>query len=195
MTMIFDGTAGITLPSGAVSNTTSTVVGISDTQTLTNKSLVASQLTGTQTIPRGTLPTGSVLQVVSASITGENATSSTTFTSAFLSASITPTSATSKVLAIVNGASFGVSGNAEGFFTIDRSGTNLGNGTGGLGRVWNQASSNFTFVPGILMVLDSPATTSSITYTVQYRQTNAAQNVYIGGGAGKSSIVLMEIAA
>ena len=158
-------------------------------------SVSAAVVTGTQTLPKGTLPTGSVLQVVSASITGENATSSTTFTTAFLAASITPTSATSKVLAIVNGASFGVSGNAEGFFTIDRSGTNLGNGTGGLGRVWNQASSNYTFVPGILMVLDSPATTSSITYTVQQRQTNAAQNVYIGGGAGKSSIVLMEIAA
>jgi hypothetical protein len=158
-------------------------------------SVSGASLTGTQNIPKGTLPTGSTLQVVSASIIGENATTSTTFTSAFLSASITPTSATSKVLVLVNGASFGVSGNAEGFFTVDRSGTNLGNGTSGFGRVWNQASSNFTFVPGILMVLDSPATTSSITYTVQQRQTNAAQMVYIGGGAGKSSIVLMEIAA
>ena len=165
MTMIFDGTAGVTFP--VVSGSASAVQSSS----------------------------GRILQVISASITGENASQSTTFVSAGLAASITPSSATSKVLILVNGASFGVSGNAEGYFTIDRSGTNLGNGVGGFGRVWNQASSNFTFVPGILMVLDSPATTSSITYTVQQRQTNAAQNVYIGGGAGKSSIVLMEIAA
>jgi hypothetical protein len=158
----------------------------------------AAQITGAQAIPKSTLPTGSVLQVVSASITGENASQSTTFVSAGLAASITPTSSTSKVLVLVNGASFGVNGSAEGFFTVDRSGTNLGNGTSGFGRIWNQAAGSvpiYTFTPGILMYLDSPATTSSRTYTVQFRQTNAAQQVYISGGAGTSSIVLMEIAA
>lgn len=161
-------------------------------------SVAGSTITGSQSIPKSTLPTGSVLQVVSASITGENATSSTTFVTAYLAASITPTSATSKVLILVNGASFGVNGSAEGYFTIDRSGTNLGNGNGGFGRVWNQAAGSvpiYTFVPGILMYLDSPATTSSRTYTVQFRQTNGAQQVYISGGNGTSSIVLMEIAA
>ena len=158
-------------------------------------SVLGSTITGSQSVPKSTLPTGCILQVVSASIYGENATQSTTFVSAGLAASITPSSATSKVLILVNGASFGVSGNAEGYFTIDRSGTNLGNGVGGFGRVWNQASTNYTFVPGILMYLDSPATTSSRTYTVQYRQTNGAQQVYIGGGAGTSSIILMEVAA
>jgi hypothetical protein len=168
MTMIFDGTAGVTFPVTAA----------------TGSAVQASS--------------GRILQVISASITGENASQSTTFVSAGLAASITPSNATSKVFILVNGASFGVNGSAEGFFTIDRSGTNLGNGVYGFGRVWNQAAGSvpiYTFVPGILMYLDSPATTSSRTYTVQFRQTNAAQQVYIGGGAGTSSIVLMEVAA
>ena len=182
MALVLDGTNGLTFNDATT-----------QASTATNASNISSG-----TLGKARLPTGSVLQVVSASITGENASQSTTFVSAGLAASITPTSSTSKVLVLVNGASFGVNGSAEGFFTIDRSGTNLGNGNSGFGRVWNQAAGSvpiYTFVPGILMYLDSPATTSSRTYTVQFRQTNAAQQVYISGGAGTSSIVLMEIAA
>ena len=138
---------------------------------------------------------GNVIQVVSATINSENSTSSTSFVSTGLAVSITPTSSTSKVLVLVNGCSFGVSGTAEGYWTVDRAGTNIGNGTGGFGRTWNAGVANFTFTPAAISYLDSPATTSSITYTVQFRQTNAAQAVYISGGNGRSSITLMEIAA
>ena len=47
MTMTLDGSAGTTFPAGGVGNPTSTVVGISDTQTLTNKTLTSPTISGT----------------------------------------------------------------------------------------------------------------------------------------------------
>jgi hypothetical protein len=64
-------------------------------------SVAASTLTGTQTIPRGTLPTGSVLQVVQATTTSQTSTSVNTFTDTNLSASITPSSTSNNILILV----------------------------------------------------------------------------------------------
>lgn len=44
MTVIIDGTTGITFPAGGLGNPASAVVGITDTQTLTNKTINGSQL-------------------------------------------------------------------------------------------------------------------------------------------------------
>ena len=44
MTAIIDGTLGVTFPAGGVGNPASAVVGLTDTQTLTNKTLVAPAL-------------------------------------------------------------------------------------------------------------------------------------------------------
>jgi hypothetical protein len=45
MTTIIDGTAGVTFPAGGVGNPASAVVGLTDTQTLTNKTLTSPVLT------------------------------------------------------------------------------------------------------------------------------------------------------
>ena len=46
MSLILDGTTGVTFPAGGLGNTAGAAVGTTDTQTLTNKDIVATQLTG-----------------------------------------------------------------------------------------------------------------------------------------------------
>jgi hypothetical protein len=132
------------------------------------------------------LPAGSVLQVVNATQTGQASTSSATFVTTGFSASITPKFSTSKILIIYSGAIY-MSTAGGSYQTIYRNSTALGN-TNGL--IQNQV--NNAWVSCGTSYLDSPATTSSTTYTI-YMKTN--QTTYFGGDLLTSSITLLEIAA
>jgi hypothetical protein len=151
----------------------------------------------TQSIPKAALPTGSVLQVVQAVYSGVNVgTSSATPVTTGFSASITPTSASSKILVIANpswsvNSAGGNNGTAlmyiyRGGSSIYRSYCRTFNYNNSSGLYQNNAQS--------LIFLDSPSTTSSTAYTLFFSLQNGNETTFQSDG-GNSSITLMEIAA
>jgi hypothetical protein len=141
---------------------------------------------------------GKVLQVVQSVYTTSTTIASTTMTDTGLTATITPSSATSKVLVIVNQ-------NAESFREQDnngiqlrllRSATALVTATNALftyhiaGTSIVGANTNFTY-------LDSPATTSATTYKTQGKADSTANNgsARFQNSSNPSMITLLEIGA
>ena len=142
--------------------------------------------------------TGSILQVVSFTLNGANATTSSTFQQSFLTATITPSSSTSKILIRFHAwaQSFTTSNHVA--WTIFRNNSvNLDYSNGLLGMGNYYVATNVIDVEGVASVawLDSPATTSATTYTVYYKSYNNSGSVSFGGGNRMSSIVLKEVSA
>ena len=177
------GSGVLTLPTG-----TDTLVGKATTDTLTNKSIAATQLTGT--IAAAVLPAGSVIQVVNATTTTATSTTSLTFVATLLTASITPRSASNKILVQVTGPADSAAANTQVIATIYRNATNIGGANG----FTNIFSTGGRLIGSIAMTcLDSPATTSSTAYTVYILGTSGV-SVTFPQGAAAASITLMEIA-
>jgi hypothetical protein len=154
-------------------------------------SVAASTLTGTQTIPKATLPTGSVLQVVSATDSTGRSTTSTSFVTASntLSVSITPTSTSSKIFVVANSSCEINTTNTYMVFTIFRGASNLGNGQGGnILRL----SSTQNIYPMALSFLDSPSSTSALTYQVYFKVDAGTATINSGNCVG--TITVFEIA-
>jgi hypothetical protein len=183
------GSGVLTLPTG-----TDTLVGKATTDTLTNKSIAATQLTGT--IAASALPAGSVLQVVNGTYSTATSITSTSFVTTGLTASITPISASNKVLIMFSTYVSSPATNEAVIATVFRgtvAGTNLGDSSYGFGAAQSPAVGANTRSVVSATYLDSPSTTSSQTYTVAFRIAAAGTGIAQVSGA-KSTITLMEIA-
>lgn len=136
---------------------------------------------------------GKVLQVVSANTTSSTATTSSSMVATGLEASITPSSASNKILVMVLGGEGDTGGNNQIFnLSIYRNNTtNLGNGNNGTGTIYGTSSRLQN--PVTTGVYDSPSTTSSTTYTLYIRAGNGG-TVTFNANAVLATIVLMEIA-
>jgi len=175
------GTTTLTLPttSGTVvigTTPSGTIVGTTDTQTLTNKTLGAGTV----------MPTGSVLQVVSTAKTDTfTSSAASTFTDITgMSVSITPTSASSKILIIatLQGVLFRPTANAV-LVRLLRGSTEIGIGDAASSRGRTTFGAAITSADSIcsttINYLDSPATTSATTYKLQFWQDTIANPLYI----------------
>lgn len=135
---------------------------------------------------------GKILQAVSATDSTERSTTSTTFTlaSSTLTASITPSATSSKVLILMSIGSYKKAGGAQ-YITIYRGSTDLGQGNNGI--IGNNAS-NVTYSSAITL-LDSPSTTSATTYQFRMRSESSGDSQRINNVGGVSSLVLLEVGA
>lgn len=135
--------------------------------------------------------TGEVLQVVSNFSASQISTTSTSFVTTGFSASITPSSASSKVLVLVSAMIYSNTSTAEPQIALYRGGSSLG--------IFTDLFSNGGAIIGgaSFMYIDSPATTSSTTYTLYFKQGNTGTGgtIYIGPNGTTFGIVLQEIAA
>lgn len=125
------------------------------------------------------LPAGSILQVKSSSSTAASTIDSETYADIpSMTATITPTSTSSKILIQV---SFGLlcsSGSGTGcLMKLFRDSTEIGNGSGADTHnvfMQNYNGANNIFEPRFHAFVDSPSSTSSIVYKMQWRVVSAS---------------------
>jgi hypothetical protein len=181
-----DTSGSVTLDAPAVSGTTTLTLPTTSGTVLTTGS-------SGQSIPKAALPTGSVLQVINATHGIQSSTSSTSFVDTSLTATITPTSNTSKILVFVS---------QNGLY---KSGTNsyiklrLVRGSTTIVVMENEIVTTSTTGTSAAATsttyLDSPATTSATTYKTQIALGGSAGTIYWNVTDATSTITLVEIAA
>ena len=141
------------------------------------------------------MPSGSVIQVVNAVTTTQDTTSSVVpnWVATGITATITPTSTSSDIyISVSTSGNLNNTAGVKLFYTLYRDTTNLGGTSTGMGGIRGLGGANIrgSISPNYL---DSPATTSPVTYTL-YFGTNGSATVEISSQAGEArSITLMEI--
>ena len=185
----------------------------------TGTSLTLGASGDTITIPSGATMTnsgtatgfGKVLQVVNATKSDTNSTTSNSTVTTGLEASITPSATSSKILVLISFA-YSCDADVNAVFQLNRDSTAIHLGDADGSRTRSSAAARFQKVNtadvynSSLNCLDSPSSTSSITYKLMYFVGRSASSdaVYLNRSTGDvdsdsnqrsiSSITLMEIA-
>ena len=137
---------------------------------------------------------GQILQVVTATDSTERTTTSTSFVAASntLSVSITPSSASNKIFVTCSMSYGSPTGTHSIFLTLFRDSTNLGEPTRGFGNLFSGSSYNYAHAT--LQILDSPNTTSAITYQPYFKVGNNTGRINNGATGSFSTITAFEVA-
>jgi hypothetical protein len=138
---------------------------------------------------------GKVLQVVQGTSTTSTATNGATYVDSTLTATITPSSATSKVLVLTNQNIFvtrASAGNVGGCVNLVRGSTEI---VASPITTISVSSQTEYQVPVNYNYLDSPATTSATTYKTRLKTTSTSNTITAQSTSMPSSIILLEIGA
>ncbi len=145
------------------------------------------------------MPAGSVLQVVNSTYTGDTSTTSGSFVQSGLYGTITPKYATSKILVIASSSATYVGTSGSGILMrLYRGTSGAGSGSNiGASSYYFQTNSSSSYTTALISLLDSPASTSALTYTVMMT-VNGSGSVGFCSGFGPNnlaSMTLLEVAA
>ena len=143
----------------------------------------------TEGVPTAAMPAGSIIQVVSSESTAAFSTSSTSYVATTHTATITPSSTSSKILIIYSGLWSIQAANTQ-VDVIARS--SLGATNLGISTFYSATSSGFTNSTQNFAYLHSPSSTSALTYTIHAKEAGAAGTV--STGTDLKTLTLMEIA-
>ena len=138
---------------------------------------------------------GKVLQVVTATDSTQRTTTSTSFVTASntLSLSITPSATSSKIFIIASSSGQNNTANGYAYYTLFKDSTNLGDSTSGMTVVQQESGSNNNKFSIGMSYLDSPSSTSALTYAV-YMKVNTGTGVLNSEGV-QGSITAFEVGA
>ena len=145
-------------------------------------------------VPASAMPAGSVIQVVQSALTTFVSTSSSSYVTSTLTATLTPSSASNKIFVMLNGGAFDFSSSAA------LGSTSLYRNIGGSGDSFltfleqSYVGSSTWSLPHSACYLDSPSTTSSVVYTPYFKQNNGVPFIFNNGYAVPVTLTLMEIA-
>ena len=190
---------GIKLKSPSHSSSQSYTIIMPDNQIAQDKFMKVKSITGSGSTAVGQLEFadaggGKVLQVVNATDSTQRTTTSTSFVTASntLTANITPSATSSKILILVNTTCYN-SASGYTYYTIFRDSTNVASNSSvnELTAQYGGAGTNIS--PLSIKFLDSPNTTSQITYQVYMKVQNSTGYLNVNGNTG--SIILIEIGA
>ena len=161
------------------------------TAQIADGAITNSKVSSSAAIATTKLGAGAVLQVLNATDSTQRTTTSTSFAtgSNTLSVNITPNSTSSKFFVYVNTTGYNDTANSITYYTIFRDSTNLG-ATNGISLVRNNSVNNEDSIA--MSVLDSPSTSSQITYQVYMKV--SANTGTLNKGSLMGSITVMEIA-
>ena len=143
------------------------------------------QLSG---LASASMPTGSVLQVVYGSNLIQTTSSSSSYVTTGITATITPTSTSSKILVLTKMTARGT--------TATDVNTKIYKNSSAISGMASTKYNNQASEPSDLVdtYLDSPSTTSATTYTLYAQSSVNGQAITIKAGNTRGSITLMEIA-
>ena len=131
---------------------------------------------------------GKILQVQSSIRSTETVTTSGSYTDTGLQVNITPSSTSSKILVMIGHGMNYTSSGTEVKFRLKRDSTQLTQFVLNLDGTGSTGGSS-------IMYLDTPNTTSQVTYYDQFFRSNGSGNVYLCVNNSSASITAMEIEA